>query len=114
HVDATGSLRDATLKARVALTPFAGGVFESAALTLANVDLAALQSTLPQTRLALDIDVRPQSNGFAGVFRATNDEIGTLADQRLPLTASSGRYRYASGALAPPALGITPAARGRA
>ena len=114
HVDATGSLRDATLKARVAVTPFAGGVFESAALTLANVDLAAFQSTLPQTRLALDLDVRPQSNGFAGVFRATNDEIGTLADQRLPLTGASGRYRYASDSLALSELEITLAGGGRA
>ena len=56
----------------------------------------------------------PQSNGFAGVFRATNDEIGTLADQRLPLTASSGRYRYASDSLALSELEITLAGGGRA
>jgi translocation and assembly module TamB len=114
RIDATGAFRDATLNARVALTPFAGGIFENAALSLANLDLAAFESTLPRTRLALELDVRPQSDGFEGGFRATNDEVGTLADQRLPLTAASGRYRYASESLALSDLAIALAGGGRA
>ncbi|HYT97021.1 MAG TPA: hypothetical protein VEO36_06850, partial [Casimicrobiaceae bacterium] len=114
HLDTTGSFRDATLHAQAALAPFSDGVFENAALSLGNVDLAAFHPSLPRTRLALELDVRPQSDGFVGSFRANNDEVGTLADQRLPLTAANGHYRYAGESLALSDLEITLAGGGRA
>src|SRR5438034_7547569 len=59
-IDATGSFRDAALRGHVAVTPFAGGVFESATVALMDADLAAFEGSLPHTRLALEVDVRPQ------------------------------------------------------
>jgi hypothetical protein len=68
-----GTLRDATLAAHAALTPFAGGAFEAAKLALGDVDLERFRDTLPTTRMALDLDLRPaQGGGFTGTFRATN------------------------------------------
>ena len=44
QINATGSFRDATLNARVALKPFAGGVFESATLALGSRKVSGARS----------------------------------------------------------------------
>ena len=82
--------------AHVALTPFAGGAFESANVALERVDLAAFHDGLPQTQLALALDARPRDGSVAGGFRATNALPGSLDLHRLPLTAAAGNYAYAS------------------
>src|SRR5206468_5067970 len=85
-VDAMGSFRNATLRGHTAVTPFAGGIFERATLALGNTDLAAFQSSLPHTRLALELEIRPQGDGIGGAFSATNSEAGNLVEQRVPMT----------------------------
>ena len=112
-VDAAGSFRGATLRGRVAATPFRG-IFESATLALGNADLSAFLDTLPHTRLALELDVRPQSNGLSGSFGATNAETGTLADARIPIAKVAGRYSLADGSLALTDLAIELAGGGSA
>lgn len=113
-VDADGTLRDATMKAHAAMTPFAAGAFEQASVALGNVDVATFVDTLPRTRLALNLDVRPVNGGFEGAFRATNAAAGPLDDKRLPLTTAEGRYAYARERLALSAVTATLDGGGRA
>ena len=114
RVDIDGALRDATLRGNASLTPFAGGLFESAALTLGNVDLAAFASALPRTQLALELDVRPQDDGVAGAFRASNGDAGALDDRRIPINAAAGRYRVAGDSFALSELAVDFKGGGRA
>jgi translocation and assembly module TamB len=113
-IDAKGTMHDAAMIVHVALTPFAGGAFDSANVALERVDLALFHDGLPHTDLALTLDARPQPGGVAGVFRATNALPGTLDTQRLPITAAAGNYAYASDALALSALEIELPGGGRA
>jgi translocation and assembly module TamB len=113
-VDAKGTMHDASMVAHVALTPFAGGAFESANVALERVDLAAFHDGLPQTQLALALDARPRDGSVAGGFRATNALPGSLDLHRLPLTAAAGNYAYASDALSLTVLDIELEGGGRA
>ncbi len=99
-VDADGTLREATMKARAILTPFASAPFEQASAALAGVDLATFADALPRTQLTLDADVHPADGGFAGAFRARNAAPGPLDDRRLPLASLEARYVYAGDRLA--------------
>ncbi|MEO5765213.1 MAG: translocation/assembly module TamB domain-containing protein [Casimicrobiaceae bacterium] len=99
-LEANGTLRDASMKARAAIAPFGASAFEQATVALSNVDLAAYVDALPRTRFALDVDLHPAEGGIAGAFRATNAVPGPFDQQRLPLSTAEGRYSYAGDRLA--------------
>jgi translocation and assembly module TamB len=113
-LDVTGSFREATLRAHAAVTPFAAGIFKSATVTIGNADLAAFHDTVPHTRLALELDARPQDDGINGSFNATNSEAGTFAEQRVPIRAAAGRYHFSNSSLALSELAIDFPGGGRA
>ena len=65
-----------------------------------GVDLAAWNSALPATALAIAVRAAPTSGAIAGTIEATNAAIGTLDAGRIPLSAFSSRFSWRDDVLA--------------
>ena len=65
-----------------------------------GVDLAAWNSALPATALAIVVRASPAAGAIAGTIEATNAAIGTLDAGRIPLSALSSRFEWRDDVLA--------------
>ncbi|MCC7325889.1 MAG: translocation/assembly module TamB domain-containing protein [Burkholderiales bacterium] len=99
-VSAQGNWRNADVKAKALLTPFAKAILVSADIDAHNVDVAQFLSTLPATDLTLTLAARPDGDGFAGTLSARNDAAGTLDSGRVPVAALASRFAWDGRVLA--------------
>src|SRR6187431_891877 len=78
----------ATLRAEAAVQPFATWPLSTLSATMQELDLSALGSELPKTRLSgrADIDTRSLDAPIAVRIALTNADAGRWDQQRLPLT----------------------------
>lgn len=98
-VDAEGALRDASIKAKAILTPFAPALLVSADIDAREVNLAQFASALPATALTVTLSARPTAQGFAGTLSARNPVAGTLDSGQIPVTALTSRFTWDSKVL---------------
>ena len=66
QVDASGTLRSATVAVKAGVTPFAPALLTSADIDARDVDLAQFAPGLPTTALTLALAARPDGAGFKG------------------------------------------------
>jgi len=82
------------------VTPFAATALPQASVKVRTLDLAAWWPGVPHTDLGGTITVALAADGgVSGTVDATNAASGPVDRDRLPLTALTGRYAYADGAL---------------
>lgn len=93
-VEGQGALRDASLKAKAVLTPFAAALLVSADIDARDVNLAQFVPALPATTLTLTLSARPTVEGFAGTLSARNPTAGAYDAGRLPVTALTSRFSW--------------------
>ena len=102
HADARrhGQAATATFTARASVAPLAATALREVTLDARGVDLAAWNSALPATALAIAVRAAPTSGAIAGTIEATNAAIGTLDAGRIPLSAFSSRFSWRDDVLA--------------
>ena len=92
QAEAQGEVAGMKATARAALEPFAATPLKSLALAAPDVDLAAIDATLPRTHLAVSADLVPNgADGFAGPVRVANANAGPWDRQQLPFSSASAR-----------------------
>lgn len=93
-VSASGTSRDAAVKASATLAPFAPTPLVAAHVDARDVDVARFQPTLPATKLAVTLDAKPVADGFAGNLAARNADAGAIDTGRVPLAELNSRFRW--------------------
>lgn len=93
-VEGDGALRDASLKVKAILTPFAAALLVSADIDARDVNLAQFVQALPATTLTLSLSARPTAEGFAGTLSARNATAGAYDAGRLPVAALTSRFAW--------------------
>src|SRR5262249_54774182 len=92
RAEAQGEIAGMKASARATLEPFAATPLKSFALSAPDVDLAAIDATLPRTHLALEADLVPSGeHRYAGPVRVTNANAGPWDKQQLPFSSASAR-----------------------
>lgn len=93
-VEAVSSVAGVDADARLALAPLAAQPLVSGTLRARDVDLAALDSGLPATRLAVAVDAKPTAGGFAGTVSVRNADAGPIDRGRVPLAALAAAFAF--------------------
>jgi translocation and assembly module TamB len=105
---AAGEVAGMPAEAGVLLTPFAPQKLQALEASAGPVDLARLDSSLPQTALRATARAAPAGDAFAGTLSVTNAAPGPLDADRLPVArldadfladAASARLRRARAVL---------------
>jgi translocation and assembly module TamB len=98
-VDGTGKAGDSRISGRVALAPLATVPLVRIAVDAGDLDLAAWDKSLPQTRLDVVVQAVPTAGGFSGQLEASNALVGPIDANRLPVRTLSARYAWTAEAL---------------
>jgi len=93
-IDVTGRAGEGKLTGHAALSPLATVPLVSLAVDAQDVDLAAWEPALPNTRIAAKVNAQPADGGLAGTIDATNALAGSLDAGRSPLRALSTRFAW--------------------
>ena len=92
-IKAAGRVGEASLTASAALAPIDDAPLKALSVELRNLDLAALDATLPRTGLSISINGVPADGSvLAGTFRAANRLPGAIDRQRVPLASLNGEF----------------------
>lgn len=114
EVDGSGSAGDARFTAHAALAPLAVAPLAGFALDATGVDLAAFDSALPATRLALVVGAQSSAGGLAGRVEASNALPGSIDAGRIPLSALSAGFAWHADAVELDGIAAQLAGGGRA
>jgi len=98
-VEAKGQAGTARFTAHASLAPLAAVPLQELALDASDADLAAWNTALPATRLAVVVRVQPVEGGLAGRIEATNALAGTLDARKLPLRTFTSRFAWRADAI---------------
>ena len=106
-LDATGKAGTAPFTAHASVAPLAATALREVTFDARGVDLAAWNSALPATALAIVVRANPTAGAIAGTIEATNDAIGTLDAGRVPLSALSSHFVWRDDVLALDSIAAT-------
>jgi len=98
-LEATGTLREARIAARIVATPFDAVPIVSADIDATAVDIAQWDASWPATNLSLKLVARPAGTGFAGTIDARNAEAGPLDRSRIPAQSLTAQFDWRDGTL---------------
>jgi len=99
-VDGRGQAGDAHFTVRAALAPLAPVPLVEVDADAADVDLAAWNTALPSTRLALTARAEPAADGTTGRVELSNALAGAIDAGRVPLDDASANFTWRDGELA--------------
>ena len=91
-VAGTSTLAGVAAQASVNLAPLASQPLLDGRLQAREVDLAALDSAWPSTRIDLVVDAQPAPGGFAGTLKASNGAAGPVDRSRIPLASLDASF----------------------
>ena len=93
-LDATGKAGSAPFTGRASVAPLAATALREVTLDARRIDLAAWNSALPTTELAIVVRATPAAGAIAGTIDATNAATGTIDAGRVPLSTFSSRFAW--------------------
>jgi translocation and assembly module TamB len=99
-IDGSGRAADARVEVHAALAPLGAVLLREIALDATDVDIATWKSSLPKTRVALNVHAQPVDGGLKGTLEATNALAGSLDAGRVPVRAFSAHFAWRADALA--------------
>jgi len=73
--------------ARARIEPFAARTIAALEADIHDLDLRQWRATLPHTRIAGNVSLKPRGNDLAGTARLSNDSPGTIDVERVPVNA---------------------------
>ena len=98
-LDLNGRAAEGHVFGHATIAPLASVPLVALELNATDVDLAAWNSALPQTRIAAKINAQPADGGVAGTVAATNERGGELSGGRTPLRAFSAHFAWRADAV---------------
>lgn len=100
--------------AKAELAPFESPPLKSLTLDAADVDLRAVDASLPRTRFTFEARLAPRGEGVAGHVRLANAEPGPIDAERFPIVSAQADLEAAADRVDLSALDVSLAGGGRA
>lgn len=98
-VEGASTVAGVNAQARVDLAPLASQPIVAAQASARDLDLSALDSAWPVTRLEVVVDAAPAPDGFSGTLEARNGAAGPLDRNRVPLERFTSEFALAGRVL---------------
>ena len=98
-LDLNGRAAEGHVFGHATIAPLASVPLVALEVNATDVDLAAWNSALPETRIAAKINAQPADGGVAGTVAATNERGGELSGGRTPLRAFSAHFAWRADAV---------------
>ncbi|HEX4882482.1 MAG TPA: hypothetical protein VFX05_00005, partial [Casimicrobiaceae bacterium] len=91
-VEGTSTVAGVNAKGRVQLAPFADTPIVAGRVEVRDADLAALDASLPATKLDAVVEATPSPGGFTGTLDVRNAAAGPLDRGRVPLAQAASAF----------------------